>query len=451
MSGLLLAAGALSVAAAAALLAPVLRRRAAGSAEPSETAIYRQQLDELEQDLARGLIAPREAKAARVEIERRLLRAAGRGEQRLASSAGTRGVVIATAVLAPLAAAALYLPMGAPALPDRPFAARSEQNNQQLAIRQMVTRLEERLAREPGGLDDWLMLGRSRSVLGDMQGATDAYRRARALAPDDPRAAGGLAEALTFLAGGMVPREAAALFEEVARRAPGDPQAAFYLGMADAQAGDSEAGKERWRRALAALPASDPARDRLLNAIGGAGRQLGIDVAGVLATPPASAPAGPEALAGMSLEQQLEFVRSMVGRLEARLENEPDDAEGWSRLGQARWLLRQPEKARAAFDKALALAPRDVGILKAYAASLLGPVDPASGLPEVGDEARALFDRAAELRPEDPEPWWFLGIAARQRGEQARARSDWQRLLDLIGPDHPDFAGIRARIEALGS
>jgi hypothetical protein len=51
-------------------------------------------------------------------------------------------------------------------------------------------------------------------------------------------------------------------------------------------------------------------------------------------------------------------------------------------------------------------------VLKAYTASLLGPDHPESGAPEVGDDAEGVYRRIAELDPSDPEPHWYLGLAA---------------------------------------
>src|SRR5690242_608830 len=66
-------------AAALAALWPLGRRDdpSASTPEPSDVAIYRDQLAELDRDAERGLIGEAEGKAARVEIARRLL-AAGR-------------------------------------------------------------------------------------------------------------------------------------------------------------------------------------------------------------------------------------------------------------------------------------------------------------------------------------------------------------------------------------
>src|SRR5262245_50536192 len=66
----------LTAVASIALLLPLYRRRAAGTNDEAEAAIYRDQLRELDREVERGVIGPAEADAARTEIGRRLLRAA---------------------------------------------------------------------------------------------------------------------------------------------------------------------------------------------------------------------------------------------------------------------------------------------------------------------------------------------------------------------------------------
>ena len=81
--------------------------------------------------------------------------------------------MLAAAFLVPTLAATLYGVIGRPDLPDQPVAARQEQPGQTPAqpdVQQMVARLEARLATSPDDLEGWLMLGRSRAVLGDAPG-----------------------------------------------------------------------------------------------------------------------------------------------------------------------------------------------------------------------------------------------------------------------------------------
>jgi cytochrome c-type biogenesis protein CcmH/NrfG len=57
----------------------------------------------------------------------------------------------------------------------------------------------------------------------------------------------------------------------------------------------------------------------------------------------------------------------------------------------------------------------------------------------------------ALLAPDDPEPWWYLGIAAAREGRREEARRHWQRVLSLLPAGHPDRPTVADRLAALGS
>lgn len=498
MTPLIAGLGLLTLGALAAVLWPLVRPPAAAADDRAagDLAVYRDQLAEVERDLGRGLIRPEEAAAARLEIERRLLRVApGLAADPAALPVATRGgqaALVAAVLLLPAVTGTLYLGLGAPTLPDRPLASRGDEGGAAPAaapgtaapeISAMVARLETRLQSQPDDLDGWLMLGRSRGVLGDSAGAVDALRTAQRLAPEDPRVLGGLGEALVGASGGTVTPEAKGLLEKLLQVGPGgDPRAPYYLGLAAAQAGDHAGALSRWRDLLAASPADAPWRSRVEEVMREVAREAGQDPDAVLASipkppaapaPPPAAPAAPGPLAarpagptagsgpGPTPEQvaaagqmppgeQQAFIRSMVDRLDARLADNPGDVEGWRRLAQARMVLGERDRAREAYEKGLAANPNDAGLLKAHAALLLGPARPDTGLPDVGEGARALFERAAAAAPDDPEPRWYLGISALQQGRKDETREHWSRVLALLAPNHPEYASVKQRLDSLG-
>lgn len=446
--------------AVAALALPLLRRGGTGAERP-ELAVFRDQLAEVERDLARGLIGAEEAAAARREIERRLVRAARAAEPELRSTRAGRAAVALAILLVPALAIATYLRLGSPGLPDQPLAARSLPPAEGPDVRELVARLEQRLASNPNEFEGWLLLARSKGALGDPLGGVAAARRALALAPESPLARATLAELLIQAGGGTVPPEARELLEKVVAERPEDPRAAFFLGLAAAQAGERDAALATWRRLLAEAPADAPWRETVVAAIREAAAGLGLAVEPMLAEttgrPPAArsepAPEARErarAIASLPPEERQAAIRSMVEGLEARLSAGGGDVEGWLRLARARRVLGEPEKARAAFEKALALRPDDPAILSDYAGTLLGPADGEGGLPKVGAEARAAYEKLALLAPDDPEPWWYLGIAALQSGRPEEARRHWRRVLSLLPESHPERAAVQEKLRALG-
>ena len=77
----------LSLMTAAAIFAVLwpLSRRGSAPAQGQDIAVYRDQLDEVERDRKSGLIGDAEAKAAKLEISRRLLAAADQAEPKKAN------------------------------------------------------------------------------------------------------------------------------------------------------------------------------------------------------------------------------------------------------------------------------------------------------------------------------------------------------------------------------
>src|SRR5262249_42242431 len=118
----------MTAAAIFAVLWPLSCARRAAAANAADTAVYRDQLDEIERDRASGAIAGVEADGARVEVSRRLLGAADAAVEPAADPAlrqrHRRVAAVAALVLIPIGAVSLYLVLGSPTLPGQPLAQR---------------------------------------------------------------------------------------------------------------------------------------------------------------------------------------------------------------------------------------------------------------------------------------------------------------------------------------
>ena len=451
-----------------AILWPLIRARRLPGRSRYDVEIYRDQLVEVGRDAERGVIRREEARAATLEIERRLLKAAGEDEPETTATPVGRYGVIAVAVAVPVLAFLVYTELGSPRLPDLPFAARERAPDEAPDIQAMVAKLEQRLAEQPNDVDGWLMLGRSKGALGDRQASVAAYRKAMALAPTDPRPVGELAESLVVGAGEVVTPESKGLFTLLASLSPEDPRPAYYLGFGDVQAGDYAAAIERWRQLLAVTPSNAPWRPRVVEALRDAAKQSGADADAILASAPGTAPVEPPppqaataepgptaeqaaAAAQMPAEERDAMIRSMVDRLAAKMEADGSDIEGWRKLAQARIVLGETDAAKDVYVKALGLHPDDPGLLRGYGTVLLGPVQQATGLPEVGPQAAELFEKVVKLEPKDPESNWYLGIRALQGGQKDQARSHWQVTLAALDPSSEDYRAVKRELDSLGS
>ena len=134
-------------------------------------------------------------------------------------------------------------------------------------------------------------------------------------------------------------------------------------------------------------------------------------------------------------------LQDAVAQLEAALQRDPAQAEGWRLLGRAYSAGQQPAKARDAFARAAVLAPRQPDVL-VEAAEATALADPDR---RFDAQAVALLQRALQLQPQHQRARWFLGIALRQAGKPAAAARTWETLLPQV--DAKTAASLRPQID----
>ena len=449
-----LAFAALALLAAAALALPLRRRRRAARRADFDLAVFRRQLAELDADRERGTIDEAEARAARLEIERRILAADSADDDREDGGGRTSAALVAL-VGVPLLSLALYALVGAPSVPDLPLAARAPEPAVPATLAEAVERLAERLDERPDDLEGWLLLGRSQATIGRFADAAESFARAAALAPPDADIAASLGEALFHAAEGVVTPAAARQFEAALAVDPAHPVARYYLGLASAQAGDLAGAFDAWT-ALAADAAPDapwlPEVRQQLRALA--------EALGVAPPPEAEAEAVAEAenrgrsaeeaaaaIAELPPEERAAAIDGMVRSLESRLADDPGDVDGWRRLGRSKRVLGDVPGARTALRRALDLEPEDVPTLVA-----LADMERAAGWPNalVPDAAQALYRRVLALDAAHVDALWFLGLAASEAGRGEETVALWTRLLALLPADSEEHRLLANRLAALG-
>jgi len=119
-----------------------------------------------------------------------------------------------------------------------------------------------------------------------------------------------------------------------------------------------------------------------------------------------------------------------VRELEQALQREPQRADGWALLGRSELALGNTDKANQAFARAVGLAPDEVPLL-VEAAQARAQAHPTR---QFDDVALQWLRHAQQLDPASERAGWLIGIAQRQRGQDAEAAATWEALLPRLDP-----------------
>ena len=436
----------LALATAALLVAPLLRRSGDPLARSAfDLQIYREQLSELERDQERGVLPADQAEAARTEIHRRIL-AAGEGEA--AAPAPRRRPIALALVLGlgmPVIAGGLYVTLGSPALPGRPFASR--QSDPMFQMTALTDNLAARLAQAPDG-EGFRRLGQAYMALQRYVDAVAAFEHADRMGAADSAALSAWGEALVMSQEGMVVPAARRLFLRALKDDPQNPQARFYLGLAEAQIGDYAKAVAVWKDLEASSGADAPWMGALRQHIAEAAKQGGLDPATIAAAAPeipAEQSGAAAAIANMAPDQRDATIRSMVAGLAARLKDKPDDFDGWMRLARSYTVLHERAKGIDAARHAIKLQPKAVEPRLALAQLQLGDA-PEDKLP--ADFIGTLHEILA-IDPDNTTALYYVGAAEAAAGHGAEARKDWQKVIAKMPADQPERADLQKRMDSL--
>ncbi len=384
-----IAAAFVALAAVSAVAWPLLRPpKATRSRAAHDEQVFRDQLAELDRDVERGVLSEDEAKAARIEVSRRLLSAATERERIEGPGPAPRRVsrilAVILALAAPAGATALYFSMASPGYSDRPLEKRlaeARMRTSQTEVEEMVAaqgydpqaealaadpslaeftplvgKLELAIATRPDDLQGARLLANSLKRLGRFSESWRAYGRVIEILGESATAEdyNVQVEVMIYAAAGFVSDDALAASEATAQKFGPSGVTLYVEGLHAAQRGDPSQAEAKWTEALQLEPGESPiaqAARQQLAALGDAGQAV-------------EAPPGPNAddmraAADMSAEDRQAMIESMVAGLEDRLRSEGGDVNEWVRLIRALNVLEQSEKAQAAYDEAVAIFTTD--------------------------------------------------------------------------------------------
>ena len=375
-------AGALSALVALLLARPLLRPGAEDPQGSPDLAIYRDQLLEVDRDLARGVLASAEAERARTEIARRLLAADRAGPLAMGEAPRRAAVLMAAlaAVLIVMGSLLLYTVLGHPGDRDQPRAARlaeaerlyaarpsqAEAEAQATAalpadlpeppeeVRATIDQLREAARSGEADAESLAFLAFVEMRLGNAPEAVRVQRQAidrkgeAATLADHAR----LLDYMVAAADGLVTPEAEAILARMREADGTNPAVLYYSGLLHATTGRPDEAFPFWRALVERAPADDPYRRMAAGDIESLAWMAGVDYAAP--DPAASGPTEEDmaAAADMTPEAREQMIRGMVDSLSARLASDGGPPEDWARLITSLGVLGDRDQASAILAEA---------------------------------------------------------------------------------------------------
>lgn len=388
---------------AALFLALALMRGRMGDAPPAayDLQVYRDQLKEVDRDLARGVIGASDADRIRIEISRRILAADAQVQAHGADggqpkTAGYIAVALMT-LLVIGGGAGLYSKIGAPGYGDLPLKQRiamaqeRHQNRDSQAdfiaklpavsqpgqaagqYRELMDKLRQAVADRPDELQGQILLARNEAALGNLAAAYGAQGHVLRLKGDDASAQDHLSHADLMInaAQGYVSPQAEAALLKAIELDGNSPLARYYWGLMLVQNDRPDQAFRLWEQLLRVstpdAPWVPPIRARIEELAWMAGVDYTLPPAPALApalAPAAVATTGPtsediENAAEMNTEDRQAMIRSMVQQLNDRLASQGGSPAEWARLISALGVLQDSDRAKLIWDEAQSIFAND--------------------------------------------------------------------------------------------
>lgn len=248
----------------------------------------------------------------------------------------------------------------------------------------------------PNDAGPWGDLAFAHFQAGQFTEAAAAYRRAVQIAPNEAVLWSALGETLVLASKrDPLPAEALEAFRKANTLDPSDARARYFLAAKMDLDKDHEGAIAAWLDLLADSPQGAPWEADLVRTIEQVGKMNSIDVApriakanaarkpamlapgsgsvaGEGASPALRGPSAADVAAASAMKpsEQRQMAEGMVAQLEARLQTEPKNIDGWVMLMRSRMTLGEPAKAKAALDAAVRANPGAAPQLREQAAAL---------------------------------------------------------------------------------
>ncbi|WOB06593.1 c-type cytochrome biogenesis protein CcmI [Piscinibacter gummiphilus] len=317
MGGFVLAAALLVAVTLVVLLRPWNRKpkAAAGSTSDVNAGIYRDQLAELDRDLAAGTLSAEDHAQARAELQRRLLDDVSATDTPAVTTGGMKHTVLVLALTLPLAAAGLYTWLGTPAALDPLARAAPTQQNVEKMVADLAARMEKNP--DPRG---FVVLARSYRAMGRLPEAEAAFERIGPALQENATLLAEYADVLASRAMGNLEGKPMALIDQALKLEPENPMALSLAATAAYNRSDYAQAITRWQQILRVVPPDSEDARWLNDAIAKTREQLA-GVGGTAKAPAATAaatatPSPKTTAAGASVSGRVSLAPALAAKVQ---------------------------------------------------------------------------------------------------------------------------------------
>jgi cytochrome c-type biogenesis protein CcmH len=304
VSTFIIIAALMVVVALAWLLLPLLRSSSGASVErrAANLSIYRDQFADLDADLKRGTISPRQHGEAKAELERRMLEdAKAEPTAAVPFSSSSYRTALAVLLAVPVVSGLLYAWLGSPDA-FSPLATRPQDTHDMSGeqVDEMIAKLRQRLDKEPDNAEGWVILARTYYTMRKFPEASAAYEKLTALIPNDADLLADYADALAMNQGRRIAGKPMELVNQALKIDPTQWKALAMAGTEAFERKDYAGAVGYWTKLQRSAPEDSPIAKQIQSSIDEARQLAGLPPAAppVATAPPRAVPAAPAAATG---------------------------------------------------------------------------------------------------------------------------------------------------------
>ncbi|MFK7745476.1 MAG: c-type cytochrome biogenesis protein CcmI [Roseobacter sp.] len=383
------------------LLGLSLRAPRRGDTEPAaayDLKVYRDQLRDVDKDLARGVVDAADADRVRAEISRRILAADAELQAEVVEADAQKGAPLLMGVILGVTVIAgsfwMYWNIGAPGYGDLALAdrielaeiARENRPSQKEAEDSLpayvapdnispdyvalVERLRATVANRPDDLQGQTLMVQNEGNLGNYAAAARAQAQVIRIKADAAASEDYItyADLLVLAAGGYVSPLAETALTQALNRDPTNGTGRYYMGLMLAQTGRPDTAFRLWDQLLREGPADAPWIEPILAQIDDMAFRAGVNYQLPEIGPGRDPARGPstediEAAQELSPSERIDMIQSMVQGLSDRLGSEGGPVEDWAQLITALGVLGRTNAARTVYDNAVQVFADDTRAL----------------------------------------------------------------------------------------